>query len=124
MGAEFRHSSDLAQTLHWYSSVPIGIVLSLIGLVGNIISIIIWTRITKSTDSRKTRNTGTYLIVLAVADSLLLVFFLLQDSLKAMIPDVVKSYEFAIFYSYVAFPFFFFFIFASIWLVVSVTYDR
>lgn len=113
------------EAMHWYFSVPVGIAISIIGLIGNCISILVWKRILSSNrSSLKTRNTGVYLIVLGFVDSSLLVFFLLQDSLKALFPSVNETYAFAVLYSYVFFPLFFFFIFASIWLVVSVTLDR
>ena len=69
-------------------------------------------------------STAIYLITVAVADSGLLLFFLLTDTVPANDPSVKNTYAYSAFFSYFGFPMFFFFIVTSIWLVVGVTVTR
>lgn len=112
-----------AAHLHWIFSVPVGITLCLIGLIGNFISIMVWLRIMKSKRSGSTATT-IYLIVLGIVDSGLLFFFLITDTIPSNNPEVKKTFSYAAFYSYFGYPFFFFFIVASIWILVGVTATR
>nr|QBS47877.1 neuropeptide-like GPCR [Tripedalia cystophora] len=112
-----------AVKLHWIFSVPIGITISIFGLLGNLLSAIVWSRVLRSNYGGN-KSTALYLVTLAVADSGLLLFFLFTDSLPMDQPQVTKTYSFVTFKSYVGFPFFFFFIVSSIWLVVAVTVNR
>jgi len=112
-----------ATHLHWIFSVPVGITICLIGLIGNVISICAWYRIMKTKRSGGTA-TGIYLITLGIVDSGLLFFFLITDSLPANSKTVKNNYSYASFYSYFGFPIFFFFIVASIWIMVGVTVTR
>lgn len=112
-----------AARLHWIFSVPVGIVICMIGLIGNIISICIWRKIMKS---KRTGNTATtiYLITLGIVDSGLLVFFLITDTIPANHPALKKTFSYSAFFSYFGYPIFFFFIFASIWVMIGVTVTR
>ena len=113
----------LAERLHWTSSVPVGIVISIFGLIGNVLSIVIWRRILRKNFGRN-KSTAIYLIALAVADIALLFFFLLHDSLPKLFASLQSTMSFCYFFSYVAFPFFFLSIVASIWLLVCVSLNR
>ena len=103
--------------------MPVGIIVSIFGLLGNAISILVWRRILKK-NTAGNKSTGIYLLVLGIADSGLLVFFLLTDSLPVSFPSVSSTAPFCFFYAYIGFPLFFFFIAVSIWLVVGVTLNR
>lgn len=109
--------------MHWISSVPLGVTISLIGLLGNAISVYIWYRILKKKiDSGS--STSLYLIALGITDCFLLFLFLLTNSLPSGTPEILHSYAYAAFYSYIGFPFLYFFIVSSIWLLVGVTLSR
>lgn len=112
-----------AKDLHWICSVPLGATIAAFGILGNIISILIWQRIIKS-KLRGNQSTALYLIALGVCDTGLLVFFLLTDTIKANHPEIVNNYSYAAFFSWFGFPIFFIFLVASIWLVVGVTLNR
>jgi 7 transmembrane receptor (rhodopsin family). len=112
-----------AEYLHWLCSVPIGATLAIIGLIGNIISIIIWFRLNRS-KSRRNKSTALYFMTLAFCDSSLLVFFLLHDSLPSTVTSIKATYGFAVLYSWCFFPMFFFSLVCSIWMVVGVTVNR
>ncbi|OWF51342.1 probable G-protein coupled receptor 139 [Mizuhopecten yessoensis] len=108
----------LATKMHWVSSVIFGIIFMIIGLTGNSLSILVWRRkVMKS-------STGTYLIAQAVADSGLLVFFFITDTIKMIWPEIANSYAYGSFFSYIGYPIFFLFVVCSIWLTVGVTVDR
>lgn len=109
--------------LHWIGSVPVGITISIFGLIGNALSIIIWRRVLKKNFGRN-RSTAIYLIALAIADASLLFFFLMDDSLPSLFPYLKSTTSFCYFHAYVGFPFFFLSIVASIWLLVCVTINR
>lgn len=112
-----------AARLHWIFSVPVGIAICLIGIIGNLISICVWHRIMKS--KRGSNNaTSIYLIVLGLVDTGLLFFFLITDTIPTNVPSVKATFSFAAFYSYFGYPIFFFFIVASIWLMIGVTATR
>ncbi|XP_060069858.1 FMRFamide receptor-like [Ylistrum balloti] len=108
----------IATKMHWYSSVVFGIIFMIIGLTGNSLSILVWRR--KAMRS----STGTYLIAQAIADSGLLVFFFIIDTIKMIWPEIAKSYAYGSFFSYIGYPIFFLFVVCSIWLTVGVTVDR
>ena len=112
-----------AAYLHWLCSVPIGATLAILGLIGNIISIIIWFRLNRS-KSRRNRSTALYFIILAFCDSSLLMFFLLHDSLPSAVTSIKTTFGFAALDSWFFFPMFFFSLVCSIWMVVGVTANR
>ncbi len=113
-----RHSN-----LDWITSVILGITLCIIGIIGNTISICVWRRFMRKKIG-STQSSSVYFIALAVVDTGLLVFFFLTNSLKDIGDTVQHTYAYNWFYSYIGFPMFFFFIVASIWLVVGLTINR
>ncbi|CAG2253285.1 probable G-protein coupled receptor 139 [Mytilus edulis] len=109
---------SVAKEMHWYSSVVFGTFFVVVGLIGNMLSMIIWNR--KSLRS----STGTYLIAQAAADMSVLIFFFFTDSLAMMDPDIKRDDSYGMFYSYVGYPIFYLAIIISIWMTVGVTVDR
>eukprot|EP00794_Sanderia_malayensis_P010844 gene10844-11997_t len=69
-------------------------------------------------------STSIYLLVLCIVDSGLLLLFLITDSLPTTFPAVMKTKAFSTFFSYIGFPLFYYFVVASIWLIVGVTLNR
>ena len=116
--AEEAFDMEVAKKMHFITSVVVGTIFFVVGTVGNILSIFIWLR--KSMRS----STGTYLIGLAVADTGLLLFFFITDSIKMLHPELERNYSYAIFFSYIGYPIFFLFVICSIWITVGVTVDR
>ena len=113
------NNSDLRKVC----SVYIGVTICLIGLIGNFFSIVVWIRINKKrSDSGK--SAGVYLIILAVIDCGLLVMFLCTESIQVLKPGIVHNLNYVRFYSYFGFPMYYYFICASIWMVVCVTVNR
>jgi len=118
-------STETIQTaalVHWISSVPVGVSICLLGIIGNSISILVWARVRKKI--RESNSTIKYFISMGVIDSGLLIMFILTDSIPAAEPEFIRTYWFVVCFSYIFFPLFFFFILASIWIVVAVTADR
>lgn len=103
--------------------MPVGITISLFGLIGNALSIFIWLKIIKKNFGGN-KSTAIYLVALAMVDSALLIFFLTDDSLPKLTPSLLMKDSFCYFHSYIGFPFFFLCIAASIWLLVCVTLNR
>lgn len=108
---------NVIDTVQFYCSV-FGTFFICLGLCGNVLSILVWKR------QRMRCSTGTYLIGQAIADICLLVFFFLTESLPSLSPEVTYSYSFGVFFSYVGYPFFYFFLVCSVWFTVGVTFDR
>ena len=101
-----------------------GIVLCILGLLGNLTSTIIWRKLIKS-QLKKNQTAGIYFIALAICDSGLLVFFLLHDSLPSMFPILKQdSCLYAVFFSWFGYPFHKIFFVGSIWLIVGITTNR
>lgn len=111
-------SMEMATKMHFVTSTIFGTIFVLIGIVGNILSISVWTR------PKMRSSTGTYLIGQAIADLGLLIFFFITDSLPMMAPEVKKSFSYGVFFSYIGYPIFFLFVICSIWFTVGVTVDR
>ena len=109
--------------MHWVSSVPLGITISILGLVGNALSVYVWFRLLKKRIDSSS-STSIYLIALGTVDCLLLFFFILTNAMPSAIPSITTNYAYAVFYSYIGFPFLYFFIVSSIWLLVGVTVSR
>ena len=109
--------------LHKICSVYIGMAVCILGLIGNMISIAVWNGINKKR-SDAGKSAGVYLIVLAIVDSGLLIFFLLTESIQLLEPKIVHNTNYVLFYCYFGFPMYFFFIVASIWMVICVTVNR
>ncbi|XP_022318229.1 FMRFamide receptor-like [Crassostrea virginica] len=108
----------MAKKMHWYSSSIFGTIFVIVGIIGNILSIMIWSRKSMRT------STGIYLIAQALSDMGLLIFFFITDSLPMIAPSVKTSYAFGVFFSYIGYPIFFLFVVYSIWMTVGVTVDR
>ncbi|WAQ96192.1 FMAR-like protein [Mya arenaria] len=107
-----------ARQMHHITSAYIGPVFLVLGLFGNLLSIVIWRKkLMKS-------STGTYLIAQAVNDIGVLIFFFLTDSLIELAPWVKMSNIFGVVYAYIGYPMFYFFVVNSIWTLVGVTIDR
>lgn len=109
---------EIANKMHFITSVWIGTIFFILGTLGNILSIVIWLR--KPLRS----STGTYLIGLAIADICVLFFFFITDSIKMMHPELEKSHSYAVFFSYIGYPIFYLAVICSIWITVGVTVDR
>ena len=60
----------------------------------------------------------------AIADSGVLVWFILVDTLQMVNPELAYSPAYAVFFSYLGYPIFFFWVVCSIWFMVGVTVDR
>lgn len=108
----------VAQKMHYITSAYCGPVLMVLGVIGNVLSIMVWQK--KSMSS----STGVYLIAQAVNDIGVLVFFFLTDSLMVLLPSVKTYYSFGVFHVYIGWPMFYFFVVNSIWTLVGVTVDR
>ena len=108
----------VAEKMHWITSSFAGTVFLILGFVGNILSLLIWSK------KAKKSSTELYLIAQAINDIGVLIFFFLTDSLIMIQPAFKESYAYGVFYSYVGFPIFYFFIVNSIWTLVGVTVDR
>lgn len=107
-----------AEKMHFITSSYFGTIFVIIGLVGNVLSILVWKR------KKMRSSTGTYLIGQAIADAALLIFFFITDSIPMMAPAVKTSYSFGAFFSYFGYPIFFLTVVCSIWFTVGVTVDR
>ncbi|CAG5115072.1 unnamed protein product [Candidula unifasciata] len=107
-----------ANNLHFIMSAVIGPVVCLLGMAGNILSIITWQR------PGMGGSTGRYLIGQGVANLCLLLMFLLCDSLQYWLPAVKYSVIYGAFFSYFGFPVFYLAITCSIWYTVGLTVDR
>lgn len=108
----------VAEKMHWISSSFAGTIFLIFGLVGNILSLLIWSRKVKKS------STELYLIAQSITDIGVLVFFFLTDSLVMMMPQIKETYAYGVFYCYIGYPIFYFFIVNSIWTLVGVTVDR
>ena len=111
------------ERLHKIASIYVAIPMCIFGLIGNIISIFVWKKINKKR-SESGKSAGIYLIALAICDSGLLLFFLMTESFLQIDPTLNKNLRYIQFHSYVGFPFYFFFIVSSIWMVICVTMNR
>lgn len=108
----------MARKLHWASSAVMGPTIALLGIIGNVLSIVVWIR--KAMRS----STGNYLIALAAVDISVLVLFLLTDSIIYLYPLAAVSPAYGKFYAFVGYPIFYFSVIFSIWMLVAVTVDR
>ncbi|KAL4217737.1 hypothetical protein ACF0H5_022477 [Mactra antiquata] len=109
---------EMATKMHYYTSTVLGTIFVIVGIIGNILSILVWRR------KKMWSSTGTYLIGQAIVDIGLLVFFFITDSLTQMAPSIKTTYSYGVFFSYIGFPIFFLFVVCSIWYTVGVTVDR
>ena len=111
------------ERLRKIASIYVAMPISIFGLIGNIISIFVWKKINKKR-SESGKSAGIYLIALAICDSGLLLFFLMTESFLQIDPTLKNNLHYIQFHSYVGFPFYFFFIVSSIWIVICVTINR
>ena len=111
------------KSIGWYCNAPIGISISFIGLIGNIIAITVWKRVINS-KLKRSRSTAIYLIVLGICDNCLLVCFAINESLPTLLPSVKKTHIYAVIYCWISFPTFCFFFLWGNWLVVGITLNR
>ena len=89
-----------------------------IGVIGNVLSILVWKQ-------KKMRSpTGVYLMFQAGAGISLLLFYLLTDTLQAVVPGVRGLYGYGVFYSYVGYPVLYLCQVLNVWITVGVTVDR
>lgn len=95
----------------------------MLGLIGNVLSLIVWRKITKKREDFH-KSAGFYLITLALIHSGLLLCFLSFETLPKMIPQLKNNIKFIIFSCYFGFPMYFFFFIASIWMLISITVNR
>lgn len=109
---------ELARKLHWISSSIFGVIFVFLGISGNILSILVWSR------KNMASSTGTYLIIQAVIDTVVLVLFALTDSLTELFPSISMNASYGEFYALVGYPFFYLAVILSIWTLVAVTVDR
>ncbi|KAH3839842.1 probable G-protein coupled receptor 139 [Dreissena polymorpha] len=109
---------EITDKIHFVTSAIIGPIFICLGLVGNILSMLVWRR------WKMRSSTGTYLIGQAIADMGLLVFFMLTDSILMFRHSIASSSTFGAFYAFVGYPLFFLFLLCSIWFTVGVTVDR
>ena len=117
------HTPAGNERLHKIASIYVAIPICVFGLIGNIISIFVWKKINKKR-SESGKSAGVYFIALAICDSGLLLFFLMTESFLQIDPTLQNNLHYIQFHSYVGFPFFFFFIVSSIWMVICVTMNR
>jgi len=113
--------------LHDITSGEIGLTIATIGLLGNMFSTIIWSRISNRPRNGKGDQTpacAAYFLAMAIIDSGLLVSFIAGDSLPVFIPVLRKSFTYAWLYSFFIYPLFSFFLCSSIWIVAAVTLHR
>ena len=62
--------------------------------------------------------------MLSAADSGVLLFFLLIDSIKALFPQINETYAYAAFFSWFGYPLFFYFMVYSRWVMIGATVGR
>ncbi|XP_061194731.1 FMRFamide receptor-like [Saccostrea echinata] len=108
----------IAIKMHWVSSSIVALIFVIIGIAGNVLSLIIWSKKTMRS------STGTYLIFQAIADVFVLLFFVLCDSLGQIHPVILGDKTYGEFFAYFGYPFFFLSVIVSIWMLVGVTVDR
>jgi len=121
MGSEMSHKHDImsaAKKMHYITSSYCGPVFIILGLIGNVFSMIIWKKKAMSC------STGVYLFAQAMNDIGVLIFFFFTDCLLVLAPSVKYSYTFGVFHAYIGWPMFYFFVINSIWTLVGVTVDR
>ena len=90
-------------------------------MIGNSLSIITWNNLIQR-KSVGNRSTASYIIAMRICDNRLLIFFLLTETLSTSFPHVKKYYAYAVFFSWFAYPLFFIFLVASIWLATAVVW--
>ncbi|XP_065650216.1 proteinase-activated receptor 1-like [Hydra vulgaris] len=122
----FYSEADSLTGINHIYTIYIGVIFSIFGLLGNLVSIAVWKRINrKRCNDRK--SAGVYLITLNVTDSCLLVLFLSTEALQELMPSLIHgSYHgsYTFFYTHVGIPLFYWFFCTSVWIVVFLTLNR
>ncbi|XP_057309247.1 uncharacterized protein LOC130647413 [Hydractinia symbiolongicarpus] len=104
--------------MFWSQALALGIGTSM-GLTGNAISIVVWKRVLKSSDLNESLTN--WLITSAVCNIGLLLSFLLKSAIRST-NLIHKDTPFtAAIFSWCGYPFFSFFVVASVWLSIGVT---
>jgi hypothetical protein len=110
---------SIYKTLHWICSSFIGTVFVITGIIGNVLSLVLWKRTFLQFSS-----TGRYLTFLSLADLFVLILYFLLESMSQMEPFIQFSVNLRTFYSIVGYPSFRIIASVSLWLTVCVTFDR
>merc|ERR1711872_24465 len=78
-----------AELVHWVNSVPLGLTICALGILGNSVSMLVWVRIHRKL--RELNTTILYFVIMAVIDSGLLWMFIFKDSIPALQPEFIKE---------------------------------
>lgn len=114
---------DPKEKFVWVAIVPIGVGIALLGILGNICSMIVWNRLVKK-NLLGNNSTAIYLIALGACDIGFLIFYILTEAGPVAFPSIKSSYGYSVFFSWFGYPMYHTFLIAGIWLVVSVTLNR
>jgi len=95
----------------------------MIGLLGNIMSIIVWR---KRLLSKAPQNSSTviYLLMLSLCDSLVLVNYLFHEMVPVICPTITTNSTYALVFAKVSHPLFYILHLSSVWIVTSLTIQR
>ena len=107
----------------WVLYVPFCSILCVAGIIGNILSLIIWRRLRMRSGVRNI-STTTYFMILSAVDIGVLVMSIIVMTLPYADVSLFKSRSFAVFFSYIGHPLHFFIIFISCFIVVAMSVDR
>ena len=111
-------------TLKWYLNVPLTLTICVFGIIGNIISALVWKRLNKKARPGNALAT-IYFILLPLIDICVLIFTIFVDVLPLMGPEsLIKSFTYNFAFVYVFHPLHFYFLFASIFLVAVISFER
>ena len=107
----------------WFLYVPFCSIICFAGIIGNILSLVIWHRL-RSRSGIRNISTTTYFMILSALDIGVLVMSLLVMTLPYADTSLYDSRAFAVFFSYIGHPLHFFLIFVSFFMVVAMSLDR
>ena len=110
-----------AETAEWVANAIVGPIFVIVGVPGNVLSFLVWSR--KSTWLKRS-STALYLTVQSAVDIGVLAFFCATYSPLSINPGLMTSHSYAVFFSYIGYPLTYFFTLLSIWMNVGVTVDR
>eukprot|EP00111_Clytia_hemisphaerica_P003476 TCONS_00009926-protein len=111
------------QDILWAFYVPICSIICIFGILGNIISLIVWRKLRNRFRARNV-STTTYFMLLSAIDMAVLITTLFVMVLPYAEHSVFKSRSYAFFFSYIGHPIHFFLIFLSIYMVMAMSLDR
>merc|ERR1719186_1978066 len=92
------------------------------GMMGNTLSFLVWDRVARKTNG--STSSIMYFKLLGVVNFCFLVSYILADCLQSFLPSLLHNYIFLSLYSYCFFPLFYYFNYATIWTMFSITIDR